>query len=517
MKTHELVQGSQEWHAHRAAHFNASDSPAMMGVSKYKTRDQLLQELSTGITHDVDAATQRRFDDGHRCEALARTLAEEIIGQELYPVTGSEGKYSASFDGLTMLEDIAFEHKTLNDEIRATESIDDLHLMYRIQMEQQLMVSGAESCLFLASKWDNQGELIESKELWYLSDSKLRQDIVAGWEQFEKDLATYTPREIKEAPKAEAIMQLPALAIQIKGEVTLSNLPQFKAAADQFIANIKTDLQTDEDFANAEETVKFCDKAEKELELTKKAAIAQTASIDELMRTIDHIKAQLRDKRLMLDKAVKEQKETIKLKIIRDANELFLNHLDALYAETKPIELNVQRPDFAGAIKGLKKLDSIHDAVNTALANAKIGADAVAKDVRSKLAWFKESALSHNFLFHDLSLIIAKPMDDFQLVVTTRIADHKKAEDARIKAEAEKLAAQQEAAKPADQPAPPAETVAQPAPANVTEIRQEAVIEHQDVIAAFLKFRQFKDETKVRAILVEFIKFQAEFGMRKST
>ena len=110
MQLHNLTQGSPEWHAYRAQHFNASDAPAMMGCSPYKTRTQLLHELHTGLTPDVDAAQQRRFDDGHRYEALARPLAEEFIGQELYPVVGSEGRYSASSDGLTMDETIGFEH-----------------------------------------------------------------------------------------------------------------------------------------------------------------------------------------------------------------------------------------------------------------------------------------------------------------------------------------------------------------------------------------------------------------------
>ena len=122
MKTHNLVQGSPEWHAHRSTHFNASDAPAMMGCSPYKTRTELLHELKTGIAPTVDAATQRRFDEGHRIEALARPLAEEIIGEVLYPVVGSEGELSASFDGLTMDESIDFEHKSLNAELRTLEA-----------------------------------------------------------------------------------------------------------------------------------------------------------------------------------------------------------------------------------------------------------------------------------------------------------------------------------------------------------------------------------------------------------
>ena len=109
MITHDLIQGSPEWLAYRPSHDNASDAPAMMGCSSYKTRDQLIAELATGITPEVDPATQRLYDSGHRFEKLARPLAEEIIGEDLYPCTGSvEGsRLSASFDGLTMLEDPA--------------------------------------------------------------------------------------------------------------------------------------------------------------------------------------------------------------------------------------------------------------------------------------------------------------------------------------------------------------------------------------------------------------------------
>ena len=87
MKSHNLIQGTPEWHAYRAEHFNASDAPAMMNCSSYKTRTELLNEFKTGLTQEIDAATQRRFNDGHRFEELARPLAENIMGEDLYQVT----------------------------------------------------------------------------------------------------------------------------------------------------------------------------------------------------------------------------------------------------------------------------------------------------------------------------------------------------------------------------------------------------------------------------------------------
>ena len=114
-----------------------------------------------------------------------------------YPVVGSEGKLSASFDGLTMDRSVAFEHKTLSQKLRAA-MVDgctgaELPMVYRLQMEQQCMVSGAGRVLFLASKWDEEGRLIEERHCWYEPNLELRARIVAGWAQFERDLADYKP------------------------------------------------------------------------------------------------------------------------------------------------------------------------------------------------------------------------------------------------------------------------------------------------------------------------------------
>ena len=66
MITHLLTQGSDAWHAYRANYFNASDAPAMMGASKHETRTELLNRLHTGISKEIDSATQYRFDSSVR-------------------------------------------------------------------------------------------------------------------------------------------------------------------------------------------------------------------------------------------------------------------------------------------------------------------------------------------------------------------------------------------------------------------------------------------------------------------
>lgn len=438
-------QGSDLWLAVRAKHFTASEAPAMMGASKYMTRSELLHQKHTGIVPDVDAHKQALFDRGHAAEEAARPFVEELIGWELSPVTGAldvEGlPLLASFDGISFDGHIVWESKLWNENLAENIRSGNLSPNYYWQLEQQLLVANADKAYFTCSD----GTPERTVGIWYESMPERRAALIAGWHQFAKDLKEFVPVEVIPAAVAAPIMALPALSIQIKGEVTLSNLPQFREAAEQFIANIKTELVTDDDFAEAEATVKFCDAAEKNLEQVKSAAIAQTASIDELMRTIDHIKKQISTKRLILDKLVKSEKEARKAAIIADAQHEYLNHLDELYKETKPIELQIKRPDFAGAMKGLKKLSAMQEAVGTVLRNAMFEADLAAKDIRAKLAWYNCTVLGYGLIFADLQTIIQKPFDDFQLLVNTRIAQHTAAEAAKLEAERERIRAEEEA------------------------------------------------------------------------
>lgn len=457
MQEHKIIQGTPKWHEFRAQHLNASDAPAMMGESPYKTRDALLREKAAGVVAEVSSETQRRFDDGHRFEVLARPLAEKIIGEELYPVVGSNGKFAASFDGMTMLGEVIFEHKTLNAALAAIDPDEELPLYYRIQMEHQFMVSGAEKCLFMASKWDAADQLIGESHRWHSPDLVLRQRIVDGWAQFEKDLAGYVPPEAKPEAVGRAPDVLPALRIELTGQVTTSNLAEFRAHAQAVLGSIKRDgFQSDEDFANADKTAKWCADVESRLDAAKQHALAQTTSIDELFRTLDAIKEDTRQVRLVLVKAVKAGKDSVKLDRITKAKGDFAAHVAALQSEIADVRLTVLTPDFGGAIKGLKTLVSVDNAIGVAMANAKIAADQQAADVRAKLAWLGENAAEHRALLADLQQLIAKPMDDFKLAVMARIDAHRQAEEARLEAERErirneeaaKLAARAESIKP---------------------------------------------------------------------
>lgn len=445
MDFHDFAQGSPEWHQHRATHFNASDAPAMMGCSPYTTRTELLTRMKTGITAEVDAATQRRFDDGHRFEALARPLAEKIIGDDLYPVTGSSGKLSASFDGLTMDNGTAFEHKSLNDDLRRafddmetiapehrdTASGNSLPLHYRVQMEQQMLVSGAERVLFMASKWDGD-ELAEERHCWYFSDADLRSKIVAGWDQFEKDLADFVP-EAKAAPVVAAPVEtLPAVSVKVDGALAIvSNLPDFGTALRNFIAKIPAQPSTDQEFADTEAACKSLKKAEEALEAAESNALAQLSDVDTMRRLVADFKALARATRLQKEKLVTQRKEAIKSEIVAGGIAALRKHIVELNA-AMPDDYMPQVPaDFGGVIKGLRTVDSIRNAVDTELARAKIAASEIANKIHANVKTIKESGL----VVHDTATLVLKAPDDLAAVIAQRQA----AEKARQEEERERI------------------------------------------------------------------------------
>jgi putative phage-type endonuclease len=441
MNTIELTQGSQEWHAHRANHFNASDAPAMMGCSPHMSRTELLTRLKTGISPEADAATQRRFDDGHRFEALARPLAEAIVGEELYPVTGTNGKLSASFDGLTLLGDTAWEHKTLGEALRYTPwdegNGDHLPLHYRVQMEHQLLVSGAKCVLFTASRWESE-TLAEVRHCWYASDPALRAKIVAGWEQLERDLADFVPAA-KAAPVVAAPVEtLPAVSVKVDGALAIvSNLTDFGAALRSFIAKIPEQPSTDQEFADTEAACKSLKRAEEALDAAESNALAQLADVDTMRRLVADFKALARTTRLQREKLVAQRKEAIKGEIVAAGVAALDKHIRELNAAMPADYMPKVPADFGGCIKGLKSVDSIRNAVDTELARARIEAAQVANRIHANCKSLKESGL----VVHDAATLVLKQPDDLAAVIAQRIA----AEKAKEEAQRERIIAQEQA------------------------------------------------------------------------
>jgi len=432
--THNCAQGSSEWLSLRAKYFTASEASSAMGESKHQKRSDLIKAKATGIVADVSEGAQFLFDKGHHAEAAARPVVEQILGEELYPVTMSrevEGlPLLASLDGITMMGDIIWETKLLNESLKDGIQQGQLHNHYAYQIEQQLLVSGAEKCYFTTSDGTPDGTF----GMWYVSRPELRSALLAGWKQFAADVAAYVPEEIKQKAEGVAPDALPALRIEVTGMVTASNLDAFKTTALSVFRGINTNLQTDKDFADAEKAVKFCKDAEERLEAAKSHALSQTESIDALFRTIDEIREEARTVRLKLDKLVKSEKENRKLEIVSTARRELSNHITALQGRVGLL-VNVQ-DGFADAIKGLKSLDSMRDKVSVALANAKIEANAIADKIESNRKTVEDMSL-----FPDFAQVCTKEPEDFAALMAMRISQRQ----ARLDAERERIRAEEQA------------------------------------------------------------------------
>lgn len=439
-----VVQGSPEWLALRAKCFTASDASAMLGLSEHKARKVLLREKVTGLASEVDAATQKRFDAGHASEAAARPIVEARLGLELFPVTATldlDGlQLSASFDGVSEDEKTVWENKLANNsnaDLLAV--IDDKHWP---QLEQQMLVAGVNREYFTVSDGTEAG----TKGEWYLSLAERRAKLIAGWKQFQADLAVYRPEPAEVVVVGHAPEMLPALRIEVTGMVTASNLTEFRSQALTIIGAIKTDLQTDDDFASAEKTVKWCGDLEERLEAAKQHALSQTASIDELFRAIDQIKVEARAKRLELDKLVKTRKEAIRSEIVCGAQNVLKAHIEALNQRLGKQYMPTQDMlRFAVAIKGMKTISSLRDAVATEIANAKIETSEVADKIELNLKTLRELARDHAFLFADTAQIVLKQNDDLTALVKTRIADHKAVEEKHLEEERDRIRREEQA------------------------------------------------------------------------
>ncbi len=439
METLNLVQGSPEWLAVRATHFTASEAAAMLGISKYQTRNELLKQKATGLAPEVDASKQFLFDRGHAAEALAKPIVErrlsDLLGEdvELFSDVGVlevEGlPLLASFDGDTMANDLTWENKLPNADLKAAVQAGQIPDQYHPQLEQGLLVSGAKKCYFTTSD----GTADNTFGCWYKSNLELRARLLAAWRMFAEDLKNYQHVEIVEAPKADVIEQLPVVMVNVTGALSGSNLAAVTPRFDAFLATVNKDLKTDNDFANGESTAKFSRGTAKALRTKSKEVIDQVSDISDAIRVLDLYADKFDALGLELEKLVKSRKEAIRNEIIAAAKAKFAEHVANLNRRLGKPYMPSLLADFAGVIKNKRTVASLHDAVDTELARVKIEANEIADRIETNIKI--SQVVEYPFLFSDLATICTKDPEDFVAAVRVRISDHLAQEDAKAEAQ----------------------------------------------------------------------------------
>lgn len=139
----QLVQGSPEWHAHRSKYRNASETPAVLGVSPWVTPYQFWQQRTGRTKQEVNFAMMR----GTQLEPLAREAYERLTGHVMQPLVLVDGEYSASLDGMTLdaslIVEIKCPVKGRDSDLWKQASAGKLPEHYAWQVQHQLMVAGA--------------------------------------------------------------------------------------------------------------------------------------------------------------------------------------------------------------------------------------------------------------------------------------------------------------------------------------------------------------------------------------
>lgn len=565
----DVIQGENSWHEARAKYRRtASLAPAIMGSSKKKSRTEAITYLTTGMEKEFSQwVRDNLLDRGHLIESFAKPMAEKIIGKKLYPITAiSDDEYLlASYDGLSADDEDAWECKSWNEkkaeDVRAG-IVPDEDLW---QVVQQLAI-GAKRCMYMVTD----GTEERTEYCWLLREEVTEEieRLIAGWNQADKDVADYQPQEYIPAAAAAPIKDLPAVMFTVSGELAIkTNFGAWGIELRNFIALIPEKPATDQEFADCKAAVAAFKKAEAQLDAEESRVLSLVPDIDEMKREKKLLRDLSSTTRLALEKMVVRRDIEVKAEIMQVGKDALAAHIAKLNIRLDGVQMPPIDADWAVAIKSKRNLENMRDAVADLVAASKIKANETADRIDANLKTI--AAAGHEHLFGDIATLSIKAPGDLAAAIRIRLDDEAKRiesqraaiqaeEEAKAKAAQEallaaervkmeaavKAKAEQQAIADAEQRAhekalagepyvlqpaeaaqnnPPqsqAGTLAgvQPEPAApAAKPSNVVVIEHQAEISAFLASRDFgKEAGKVRAILVEFVKFSEQFNSKKA-
>lgn len=464
MKILDLLQGSEEWNAKRLECFCASEAPAIMGASKYMSRNQLLDLKKGGFVAPVDSITQGLFDKGHAAEAKARGILELLECCDYPPVVGVREikgmQLLASFDGIEEGEPggLIFEHKLWNATLAENVRNGTLEPYYYWQLEHQCLVNGNDRVYFISSDGTEENRVT----MVYKSDTARQVELVKGWKQFQKDLAWHEVKAKQEVVVGKQTEAFPIISYKVEGSLLISNIKTVLPMIKERAANeMSRTLETDQDFAdkhNLNTATKKARAALKEIVASARGEFESFKTFSEYAEELDAIFQKMQSHG---EKLVKTENERRKGDIVKGAQIAFNEHVRELNKKITPLALSHvgvdKMPDFAGATKNKRTLESLQASVDGVLASEKIALDqAMAKIVPNQI-YLCSNAEDYRYLFGDVAQIINQDTEAFQAIVDKRVAEHVKSEEVKSeelresirKEEAQKLA-DAEAKKAAD-------------------------------------------------------------------
>jgi hypothetical protein len=220
------------------------------------------------------------------------------------------------------------------------------------------------------------------------------------------------------------------LVLKITGAVEQSNLAEFEKQALAVISSINTVLETDEQFAEAEANVKFCQQIEIRIATARSTALASTEAIAKLIATTERLEAKFRETRLSLNSKVKTEKERRKNEIINAGR----NRMQGMLINSPVKHCFVfNHAVFTEASKGKRNLAKIQEAVDELIEAEELRLANMEADFADNMAMIEQSETEWPGLFPDKQNLALSAKETVLALIQGRVADHrlKVAEKAR--------------------------------------------------------------------------------------
>jgi hypothetical protein len=228
--------------------------------------------------------------------------------------------------------------------------------------------------------------------------------------------------------------------VRLDGQLEVqSNLPMFGAALKAFVAKIPVKPATDQEFADTDAACKALKKAEDALEAAETNAMAGIANVEAMRRMVADFRDLARTARLASEKMVKARKEQIREEECRRGRQAVDEHIQALNARLGQRLMPMLAFNFPEAIKGLKTIDSVRNAIDTEIARVKIEANSLADRIDVNLKAMAEAGAPS--LFPDAPSLVLKAADDLAAIIAQRLA----VEQRRVEVERERIRVEESA------------------------------------------------------------------------
>ncbi len=216
------------------------------------------------------------------------------------------------------------------------------------------------------------------------------------------------------------------LVIQISGKVMESNFDEYKKELIESIQKINKKLETDDDFIEAQDSVKNLKLFESGLIETKSDVLNQASEIQKLFDSIDEMTAEARTARLSLDKQIKSRKAQIKIDIVSKATDEIDNYYDEVAEKSRPFFLILPfvfdaTSEFERSIKGLKTVKSMQDRIDDVMTGLKTIIDKTRDHYELNMKIIDRVSPENKSLFQDVKNLLVMDGQLLQQTIDSRI------------------------------------------------------------------------------------------------